>query len=180
MKVFFIKALRQLILSLFTALIFAGMIFASQMIAPKLAVAADGCTYVGQCTPNNLKCVCPGNVGGGGKCDPKLLQESSIPCGSAIIGGVEPPAAVANINLASGSEIGLIFFASRAITFINIVAGIIVMINFVIAGFTYVSSAGNSSEMSKINEKLMWSVIGILVIVGSYTIAAIFGLIFYG
>lgn len=179
MKVFFVKALRHLIFSLFTALLFAGVLFSANMTVPKTAAAAT-CTYIGQCV-NNAKCVCPPGMNYY-QCryQPGALTPTGAECGSAIIGGVEPPTAIAAINTESGQEIGLVFFASRALNFANIVAGILVMINFVVAGFSYVTSAGNSGNMVKINEKLMWSFIGILMIIGSYTLAAIFGLVFYG
>ena len=174
MKLIFLKALRHLILSLFTALIFAGLLFSTSIIIPRTTFAKS-CSYPGQCI-NNQKCICPPNSP---YCGPGILTLGGE-CGSAIIGGVEPPPAVAALNSKSGGEIGLIFFISRALNFANIVAGILVMINFVVAGFTYVTSAGNAANMTKINEKLMWSFIGVLLIVGSYTLAAIFGLVFYG
>lgn len=177
MKLLFVKALRHLIFSLFTAMIFSGVLFSSQLIQPKTVSAA--CNYVGDCEQNK-KCICPG--GGGYDCryNPQALIPGTEDCGSAIIGGVEPPLAITGINTESGEEIGLIFFVSRVLNFANIIAGILVMLNFVVAGFTYVSSAGNSGNMAKINEKLYWSFLGMLVIVGSYTLAAIFGVVFYG
>lgn len=178
MKLFLIKALRNLIFSLFTALLFSGLLFFNQLSRPNV-FAAESCSYPGQCL-NNKKCVvCRVGQEPFG-CTPGNLALSNTDCGSAIIGGVEPPLAISGINASSSGEIGLIFFVSRILYFANIVAGILVMINFVVAGFTYITSAGNSGNMAKINEKLMWSFIGILLIVGSYTLAAIFGLIFYG
>jgi len=125
---------------------------------------------------NNKKCVCIAN------CNSVVNRElgpGSQDCGSAIIGGVEPPVAVQNINSASGGEIGLIFFLSRMIRFGTIVAGIFVIWNFVAAGFTYISSAGNADAHVKVRDKITWSVIGILVIVSAYTIAGIIGLVYF-
>lgn len=174
MKIFLFKALRKIIFNLFAALLFFSTLFSAQLIAPK-QVAAQ-CTYVGQCVGNN-RCICESN------CyteDQVLVEDPSSDCASEIVGGVEAPPAVNALNILSEGEIGLIFFLSRLITFVNIVAGILVMLNFVYAGFLYITGAGSSSNMSKINERLLWSFVGILVIVSSYTLAAIFGLIFYG
>ena len=180
MKVFFIKALRSLILSIFSVLLFAGLLFFSQLTQPEPVSAQATCKYVGQCV-NNKKCVCPPGMNlYQCRYQPGALIPGNTDCGSAVIGGVEPPSAVAAINDASGGEIGLIFFVSRGINFANIVAGILVMINFVVAGFLYVTGAGNASNMTKINEKITWSIVGVLIIVASYTLAAIFGLVFYG
>ncbi len=184
MKVLLIKTLRNFILTFFTGLLFAGVFFSATLISPKPTLAA--CRYAGQCDDNSIcRCredlnpiACYYMVRYG---DPEsALVHSDEACGSAIIGGVEPPDAVAAINQQSGGDIGLIFFISRIINFANIIAGILVMINFVYSGFLYVTGAGNASNMSKINERMMWSVVGILMIVGSYTLAAIFGLVFYG
>lgn len=166
MKLFLVKALRHIIFSIFTALIFAGALFSAQLIIPSKA-SAETCTYTGQCI-NNRRCLYPGG------------EPTGPECGSAIIGGVGAPAAVANINAASGGEIGAVFFVSRTLNFANIIAGILVMLNFVYTGFLYITGAGSASNMSKMNQRLTWSFVGILLIVGSYTLAGIFGVVFYG
>ena len=179
MKLFIIKNLRKLILNFFTILMFFGILFSTQLTHPKNVSAADGCTRRGQCL-NDKRCECNGASDYDCKYNTDLLYLGDKPCGSAIIGGVTPPGAVANINAASGGDIGVVFFISRLINFANIIAGILVMLNFVYAGFSYITSAGDSSAMGKINERLTWSFIGIIMIVGSYTLAGIFGLVFYG
>ena len=176
MKLLFIKTLRYLILSIFTVLLaFNVFIYPRQVFAD-----ASDCDYANQCV-DNFRCKCPDPSGYACRQGyAALVLDENQPCGSSIIGGVEAPDAVANINSLSGGNIGIIFFISRAINFANIVAGILVMINFVVAGFLYLTGAGSASNMSKINERMMWSVVGILMIIGSYTLAAIFGTVFYG
>lgn len=179
MKVIFIKALRKIILTIFSIMFVAGAIFTVSAIQPK-QVSAQTCDYIGQCINNKVcECVMPGSyacyIPGSG-----LVVVGDSDCGSAIIGGVEPPPAVGVVNSASGSDIGIVFFISRLIRFANIVAGILVMINFVIAGFTYVANAGSTSVNEKVKDQMTWSVLGILLIVGSYALAGIFGLVFYG
>ncbi len=178
MKLLFVRSLRKFILTFFTAFLVATSIFTVQMIQPEKA-SAQSCRYVGQCV-GNRKCVCPTGFYFICRYNPGLLQVGEAECGSAIIGGVEPPTAVSAINSESGGEIGIIFFISRLINFANIIAGILVMLNFVMAGFIYIVNAGNTSANTQVMEKITWSVIGILVIVSSYTLAAIFGVVFYG
>jgi hypothetical protein len=179
MKLFLIKSLRKLILNFFTVMLFFGILFSLTLTQPNSATAADGCERLGQCI-NDRKCSCPdGEFQQACAQDPSLLLLSNDPCGSAIIGGVTPPGAIKDINSAAGGNIGLIFFISRIIKFANIVAGILVMLNFVFAGLSYITGAGNAASMAQINEKLTWSFIGIIIIVSSYTLAAIFGLVFY-
>lgn len=185
MKLLFIKSLKKIILSSFSIFIFVGAVFSINLINPVEVSAQTTCTYIGQCI-NNSKCECPEGISQS-LCrtyvengDTSVLTTAAnSPCGSAIIGGVTAPGAISEINIASGGEIGLISFISRAINFANIVAGILVMLNFVYVGFLYITGAGNSSNMTKMNERLTWSFVGIIMIVGSYTLAAIFGLIFY-
>ena len=181
MKLFFIKSLRKLILSFFSVFIVVGLIYSIKLVYPTVTHAQAACTRSGQCV-NDQKCYCPAGIGNCGEGKVPFVFDGE--CGSAIIGGVKAPDAVANINvktiISGDGDIGLLFFISRVINFANIVAGILVMINFVYVGFLYVTGAGNSSNMSKMNERLTWSFVGIIMIVSSYTLAAIFGVVFYG
>ena len=97
----------------------------------------------------------------------------------SIFGTINAPQGVAEFNQQAGN-IGIILFFSNLIKLIAIFAGLWTMINFIIAGFTYVTSADNPSAIEKIGSKLSSSVIGLAIIVASYTIAAVIGLILFG
>lgn len=137
----------------------------------------------GQCTNggcvNNIKCVWVVNS------NPPpdgYYVEGTEPCGSAIVGGVGAPAAIANINKISGNGLdglGLLFFFSRVLNFGAIVGGIIVVGNFVGAGLMYVTGAGNADTHVKVRDKITYGVIGIIIIVSAYTIVGLIGLIFF-
>ncbi len=94
-------------------------------------------------------------------------------------GTIDAPPGVAEFNQQAGG-IGIILFFSNLIRLITVVAGLWTMINFIIAGFTYVTSADNPSAIEKIGPKLSSSVIGLAIIVASYTLAAVLGLILFG
>lgn len=100
--------------------------------------------------------------------------------GDSVFGQIEEPVGVAAYNSQAEGGIGLLLFVSNAIKVISIVAGIWAMFNFIMAGFTYVTAAGDSGAMSKVGEKLSYSVMGLLLIVASYTIAGIVGLLVFG
>jgi hypothetical protein len=103
--------------------------------------------------------------------------------GSEVFGELEAPEAVRNWNVtATGSEsgIGLIGFFSAMIRLITVVAGIWSMFNFITAGWTYLNSSGDSSVHTKVSGQLMNTFIGLALIVMSYTIAAILGIILFG
>lgn len=91
-----------------------------------------------------------------------------------------PPGVTAFDNLAGGGEnIGLLIFISRGITVFTIVAGLYVLFNFVTAGFSYIT-AGESKANQQVREKLTNSVIGLVIIVASYTVIGILSLILFG
>lgn len=101
------------------------------------------------------------------------------PPSSDIFGTIEAPAGVAKYNEQAGG-IGLILFASNLIRVATIVAGIWVMINFILAGWMYITSSGDSKANSEASSKMTNSIIGLVIIVAAYTIAALLGLIIFG
>lgn len=146
--------------------------------APAVSAQAGQCT-AGECV-NGYTCSC-GNFGGQVIC----FADSSKPCGaqvgSEVIGAVTPPAAIREWRFTNGfSEIGLINFLSVAVRLATIIGGILTMINFVWAGFLYVTMAGNTSANEQVKDRLTYSAIGLVIIVSAYTVAGIIGLIFFG
>ncbi len=141
-------------------------------VAPEKANAV--CEYEGQCD-NGSTCRCLD-----ASCN-VIVADSGMPCGSnvgsKVVGAVVPPAA---IRTRFGDGVGIIAFLSIIIRLVAIVGGILAMLNFVAAGFIYITSMGNTQANTQVREKLTFSVIGLLVIVSAYTIAAIVGLIFFG
>jgi len=98
---------------------------------------------------------------------------------NTIFGTVDAPAGVAAYDAQSGG-IGLLLFMSNLIKVGTIIAGVWVMFNFIMAGYTYVTSSGDAGAHKKVMDQLSMSVIGLVLIVASYTIAAIIGLLVFG
>ena len=73
----------------------------------------------------------------------------------------------------------MIFF-SNVVRLITIVAGLWVFVNFLLAGFTYVTAAGDSGATKKVYDKIIMSVIGLVIIASSYTIAGVASLLLFG
>jgi hypothetical protein len=103
---------------------------------------------------------------------------TSAPNTNNVFGDIEAPPGVAELN-ADAEGIGLLLFISNMIKLASIIAGVWVLFNFISAGFTYITSA-DSSAYSKIGEKLSMSVMGLVLIVASYTIIGIISLIIFG
>lgn len=74
---------------------------------------------------------------------------------------------------------GLINFISNIIKFVTIAAGLFAFINLILAGFMYLSAGGDSKKTSEAWAKIYMSLIGLVIIVSSYTIAAIVGIILF-
>lgn len=98
-----------------------------------------------------------------------------------IFGEIKIPQGVEQYNIAAGGveKIGLILFISRIIRVVTIVAGIFVMFNIIYAGYLYLSSSGDSATHGKVRDKITFSVVGLLIIVVSYTAAGLIGLILF-
>ncbi len=98
--------------------------------------------------------------------------------GSDIFGTVEPPAGVAGYD--AGAEIGLLSFIATLIDVATVVAGIWVFINIVLAGYTYITSSGDTGAHGKVRDRITMSVMGLVIIAFAYLFAAVIGLIFFG
>lgn len=109
-------------------------------------------------------------------------MSSHVPA-SSIFGEVSPPPGVAEYDkaaLASGADIGLLLFVSNMIKLVTVVAGLFVIFNVVYAGIIYISSMGDSKAHSQVRDQITYSVVGLVIIVASYAIAMLIGLIFFG
>ncbi len=112
-----------------------------------------------------------------------LAQAATPPAGGSadIFGTIEAPVGVAEYNAQAGTGgLGLMIFFSNIIRLISIVAGLWVFVNFLLAGFTYVTAAGDSGATKKVYDKIIMSVIGLVIIASSYTIAGIASLLLFG
>lgn len=81
---------------------------------------------------------------------------------------------------ATGTHGGLIAFISNVLKFVTIAAGLFALLNLIIAGFTYISSGSDSKKTTEAWARIYMSLIGLVLIVGAYAIAAILGLLLFG
>ncbi|MDA1080001.1 MAG: hypothetical protein O2840_04925 [bacterium] len=123
--------------------------------------------------------------------DSSIFYRGSESCGSgsgqSVIGGVSPPSSIKQLNMlarirSSGSStgIGLIIFLSRGLRLLTIVVGLFVIANVVMAAYDYIMNADSSDVLTKVKEKFTYTALGLAIIVGAYTLAAIVGLLFFG
>lgn len=137
-----------------------------------------GCTAPGQCSTNRTKCVL-GGYGGYG-----YIAPGTEPCGSYVVGGVDPPKGVARYNfgaaMSNGGTIGILLFISNALKFFAVICGLLVFFNILYAGYEYIVGAGKTDVHVKVRERLTWSVVGLILLIAAYMIAALIGLLIFG
>jgi hypothetical protein len=98
--------------------------------------------------------------------------------GNSVFGTIQPPAGVDKYG--GVEEGGLILFISNGIRLVTTVAGIWVMLNFLLAGWKFITDSGSSKAQTEASTMMTNSIIGLAIVVGAYTIAAIAGLVFFG
>ncbi|SRR5258708_7096946 len=96
-----------------------------------------------------------------------------------IFGTVNAPPGVSKFSTGTNGE-GLIVFASNLIKLITIIAGLFGLFNIISAGYTFLSSEGSPKAAEEAGNKLFMSLIGLIIIVGSFAITAIVSLILFG
>lgn len=135
-----------------------------------------GCTSVGQCI-NNKRCVADSNG---------IVYPNGADCGSAQLGEVQLPESIRRYNILGSMRsgeargTGLMIFISSLINLFIIICGIWTLFNFLYAGFIMISSQSDAKAMSTVRESLTMTAIGLAIIAGSYILAGLIGLIFFG
>ncbi|MBU0619172.1 hypothetical protein KKD62_02970 [Patescibacteria group bacterium] len=95
-----------------------------------------------------------------------------------IFGSVDMPPGVEKYGILQAG--GLISFLSNIIKLISIGAGIFSLVNLVLAGLGFIGSSGDPKKTAAAWEKIWMSLIGLLIIVSSFVLAAIIGYIIFG
>lgn len=96
-----------------------------------------------------------------------------------LVGDLKIPKGVDLINQDAGG-IGVILFISNMIKFVIILGGIWALINIIFAAFTYLAGNGKADSHTKVKDGFTMSIIGLILMIVAYTVAALVGQIFYG
>lgn len=75
---------------------------------------------------------------------------------------------------------GLILILSNLIRFVIVVGGIYTLWNIIMAGYGFLSAGGEPKNIAKAWEKIWQSLIGLLIIAGSFVLAVVFGYLIFG
>jgi len=108
----------------------------------------------------------------------KVFAQESI---DSVIGEIKTPTGVDLIqNKVGEGNIGILFFISKMLKVIALVGGVWVAINLVVAAYIYLTEGGKAEAHAKVGNIITMSVIGLIIIIVSYTFAGLIGLIFFG
>ncbi len=101
----------------------------------------------------------------------------------SIIGEVQPPGWLGkhgSTEVGGEGGFGLINFFSNVLRLLTIVAGLFAVINLILSGLEFISSQGDPEKIKSAQGKIWNSLIGLVIIAASYTLAAIFGWLLFG
>jgi hypothetical protein len=107
----------------------------------------------------------------------KTSQSQVLADPRAVIGEVDMPAVVGTAGY--DQKTGLMQFISNLIKFATVAGGLFVLYNLIMAGFIFISKSGDANAYAQLSEKVTMSIIGLMVIVLSYTIIGLVGLIVF-
>ena len=93
------------------------------------------------------------------------------------MGQVTNPLPAAYQGVTSG---GLILFLTNILRLVFVAAGIFAFINLVIAGFQYMGAGGDAKQLEQAWGKIWQSLLGLIIVVGSFALAALIGFIVFG
>ncbi len=79
-----------------------------------------------------------------------------------------------------GAETGVVALLSNILRLVFVAAGIFALINFIIAGFQYMTAGGDSKAMGAAWSRIWQSLLGLVIIVLSFALASLVGYIMFG
>jgi hypothetical protein len=98
---------------------------------------------------------------------------------SDIVGEVKSPLPPAYQNVV-GANGGLILLISNILRLLFVGAGIFAFFNIVIAGFGFMNAGGDAKQITAAWDRIWQSLVGLVLIVGSFAAAALFGYVIFG
>jgi hypothetical protein len=99
---------------------------------------------------------------------------------TSIVGTVKNPLPKAYQGVTAAQGGGLILFLTNILRLVFVVAGLFAFINLILAGFQFMSAGGDSKAIEKAMAKIWQSLVGLILVVGSFALAALFGYLLFG
>jgi hypothetical protein len=99
---------------------------------------------------------------------------------TSIVGTVENPLPPAYRGVTSAQGGGLILFLTNILRLAFVAAGLFAFINLILAGFQFMGAGGDAKAVSAAWSKIWQSLLGLILVVGSFALAALFGYLLFG
>ena len=100
------------------------------------------------------------------------------------IGRIEAPTNIPLLQtpgVTAGGELpGIVLLLNRFLMIIFLAAGFWALLNFIVAGFGFMSAGGDSKQIGKAWERIWQSMLGLMIVACSFLFAAIIGLLLFG
>jgi hypothetical protein len=94
-----------------------------------------------------------------------------------IVGTITNPIRYGDVSNASGGFTG---FLTNILRLVFVIGGIYALINFIIAGFQYMGAGGDTKATTAAWNRIWQTLLGLVVMVAAFAIAAIAGWIIFG
>jgi hypothetical protein len=98
---------------------------------------------------------------------------------TSIVGTVKNPLPPAYQGI-TGSPGGLILFLTNILRLVFVAAGLFAFINLILAGFQFMGAGGDAKAVGQAWGKIWQSLMGLILVVGSFALAALFGYLLFG
>ncbi len=98
---------------------------------------------------------------------------------SSIIGTVTNPLPSSYGDVAKQGG-GIVLFFTNILRLMFVGAGIYALFNLVLAGFQYMSAGGDTKLLTAAWARIWQTLLGLVIIVGSFALAALFGYLIFG
>jgi hypothetical protein len=99
---------------------------------------------------------------------------------TSIVGTVKNPLPKAYQGVTTAQGGGLILFLTNILRFVFVAAGIFAFINLILAGFQFMGAGGDPKAVEKAWGKIWQSLLGLIIVVGSFALAALLGYLLFG
>ncbi|KKU83621.1 hypothetical protein A2973_02695 [Candidatus Gottesmanbacteria bacterium RIFCSPLOWO2_01_FULL_49_10] len=108
-----------------------------------------------------------------------VLEKVYAQAGS-VVGTIDPGPAFKPYGDVTTPGGGFVLFFSNVLRLVFVGAGVYALLNLVVAGFQYMSAAGDTKALNAAWARIWQSLLGLVIIVGSFALAAMFGFIIFG
>lgn len=109
----------------------------------------------------------------------KVFAQSQAPS-QPLFGTIENPLPKYGGLESTAATGGIVLLFSNILRLIFVAAGIYAFVNFIVAGFQYIQAGGDTKALAAAWDRIWQSLLGLVIIVGSFALAALFGYLIFG